>query len=155
MFEGCLNYSILWSLWHIVWCTDWYNAICFWSFYYAKTKPFCRGFSAIDNLYITLYRSGVDEHSDVEEHLGVWSSIQLCSSNLVGIYFNFFCPHVHIGVSCDHGNIFRIINKCFCIIMVNSHETWVHCGWWEVVINTQMYVFYLWFSDCVFVCIFK
>ena len=39
--------------------------------YYDKTKNFCRGFAAIENLYITLYRSDVSEHSDADEHVVV------------------------------------------------------------------------------------
>ena len=31
----------------------------FWNFYFDRTEPFCSGFSAIENLYVTLYRSDV------------------------------------------------------------------------------------------------
>ena len=74
----------------------------FGDFYHYKTKTFCRGFAVIENLSITPYRYGVSEHSDIGEHVGVWSSFQSCSANLGGIYLNFF-PRVHIGVICDTG----------------------------------------------------
>ena len=50
-------------------------------FYYDKAKTFCRGFYAIENLYITLYSSDAIKHCDVGEHVGVLSSIHLCSAN--------------------------------------------------------------------------
>ena len=45
--------------------------VFFWNFYYDKTKTFCRGFSTIENLYVTLYRSYVSEHNNVGEHVRV------------------------------------------------------------------------------------
>ena len=45
---------------------------------------FCRGFSAIDNLYIIFYMSDVSENCDSGEHMGVLYYIQLCSVNLDG-----------------------------------------------------------------------
>ena len=53
----------------------------FWGFYYDKSKTFFRGFAAIDNLYIALYRSDVSKHYDVGEHMGVLSPIQFCSAD--------------------------------------------------------------------------
>ena len=41
--------------------------VSFWYFYYDKAKTLYRGFSAIDNLYITFYRSDVRRHYDVSE----------------------------------------------------------------------------------------
>ena len=45
--------------------------VYFWYFNDDKAKIFCRGFSAIDNFYITFYRSDVSEHCDVGKHTGV------------------------------------------------------------------------------------
>ena len=56
----------------------------FWNFYYDNPKNFYKGFDAIDNFYITFYRFDVSDHFDAGEHVGVWSSIQLCSGNLGG-----------------------------------------------------------------------
>ena len=53
----------------------------FFNYYDDKSKTFYRGFAAIDNLYITLYRSDVSEYFDVVEHMEVLSSIQLCGVN--------------------------------------------------------------------------
>ena len=36
-----------------------------------NSKPFSRGFSVIDSLYIILYRSDVSEKFDVGENMGV------------------------------------------------------------------------------------
>ena len=65
------------GLWHIIQWPEWYNNVCFWNFYYDNTKTFCRGFSTIDNLPVTLYRSGVSGNFDVDEQVGVLNSIQL------------------------------------------------------------------------------
>ena len=60
--------------------------IFFFEFYYDKAKTFCRGFSDIENFYVTLNRSDVSEHWDVGKHVGVLSYIQLCRANLGGIW---------------------------------------------------------------------
>ena len=80
IFEYSLTYSIFFSktynmMSRVVWLSF------FWGRYDYKAKTFCRGFSAIENLYIALYRSDVGTLFDVGEHMGVWYSIQLCSDN--------------------------------------------------------------------------
>ena len=90
MFECSLTCCILWVIWYIILWTEWYNYACFWCFYDDKAKIFCRGFAAIDNLYITIYRSGISKKNDVGEHMGVLSSIQLCSANFYGSWVKFF-----------------------------------------------------------------
>ena len=79
IFKCSLIYCILCVLWHIIWWPEWYNCDCFWYFYGDKAKNFCREFTVIDNLNIIFYRYNVSKHYDVSEHMGVLSSIQLCS----------------------------------------------------------------------------
>ena len=58
--------------------------------YYDNTKTFYRVFSDIDNLYITLYRSDVSEHSALIKQVAVLSSVQLCISDLGSTCLGFF-----------------------------------------------------------------
>ena len=57
-------------------------------FYHDNTKTFCRVFSAIENLHITLYRYDVGENRDVGERMSVLYSLQLYNANLGGIVFS-------------------------------------------------------------------
>ena len=57
---------------------------------WTKSKTFCRSFDDIENFYIKLYRSDVRNKFDVGEHMGVLSSIQLCSANFDSICKNCF-----------------------------------------------------------------
>ena len=77
--------------------------IFFWYFYDDRTKTFCRGFSAIYNFYIVIFRSNVIEYIDAGEHMVVLSYIQLLISNLGGTYLDVWCPRVNLGVSFDTG----------------------------------------------------
>ena len=69
MFEGILNYCVLWIFGHVVRCPEWYNDVCFGEFYDENTKTFCRGLALVDNFYDELYSSDVSEHIDVSEHV--------------------------------------------------------------------------------------
>ena len=47
--------------------------------------------------------------------------------------------------------IFRIFNDCFWSNKMNSHDTWVHYCWWKFMIKILVNVFYLFFSDGVYI----
>ena len=84
IFEYSLTYSIFFSktynmMSRVVWLSF------FWGRYDYKAKTFCRGFSAIENLYIKFYRSDLRKHFGVGKHVGVLSYIQLFSVNMGGI----------------------------------------------------------------------
>ena len=99
-------------LWHIVLWTACYNIFLGggggWG-YYENTKTFCRGFIEIDNLYVTLYRSAVNEHCYDGEHVGFLSPIQFCSDNLGSIFLG--CVALMSTYDSD-----AILEKIFCII---------------------------------------
>ena len=51
-----------------------------------------------------------------------------------------------------------VINKCVWVIVVEIHDAWVHCWWWEVVVKIPMNVFWFFkffFSNYVLINIFK
>ena len=153
MFEYSLTDCVLWVLLHIIWWPEWYNHVCFGDFYDDRAKTFCRGFSDIENFYITLYRSDVSEYFDAVEHMRVWSSIRLYSGNFYGSCMKYFLLVSNHESTAVLTKILWIINDVFCIILISFHDTWVHCWRWKIVIKVWVNMFELFFSDQFIICI--
>ena len=130
MFECSLTDCVLWVLWHIILWPEWYNYVCFGRFYDDKAKKVFWGFDTIENFYITLDRSDVIKKFDVGEHMGVWSSFQLCRGNFYCSWMKCILLVSTIYSTVVLTKIFWIINDVFWIILMNCHDTWVHFWRW-------------------------
>ena len=64
-------------------------------------------------------------------------------------------PCVQLGVSYDIGKDILDNQWSFMTIIMNSHETLVHCWWLKTVIKVWVSILWFFFSDCVFIFVFK
>ena len=110
----------------------------FGGFYDVESKTFCRRFSDIGKYMLHL--TGLTKVNIVMSvNTQKFYFLSICSVlNLVVFVWVFLplCPHTSQLL---YWKIFMIINEVFWVVMVDSHETWVHCWWWSVVINIWNY----------------
>ena len=85
----------------------------------------------------------------------VLSYIQLWIANLGDNYLDVGALMFTYESSVILEKILWVINEVFWVILVYTHEDWVHCRWWEVMVKIWLIFFWLLFSNCVFNRIIK
>ena len=74
---------------NVVWWPELYNDVCYLVFFKWQDQKLLQTIFWHWEFYITFYRSGVSEHCDVGEHVGVWSPVKFCSANFDGSWMKF------------------------------------------------------------------
>ena len=106
--------------------------------YYYKTKKLYRVFAAIYNMYIALKRYDGIEHIDSGEHVGFWSTIQLCISNLGGTCLSVITLVFTYESAEILEKILWVVNEVVRLFLVDSRDIRVICSWWGVVFKIWM-----------------